>query len=370
MRQAIVVLGAVASHDCVSENVSSHEEFVPRLVTGLFGRRFEEILHAYPPAAQLAASIRVATSSGQVALEAYLRDELLNSEHEHLRRKVPAIPLYLQHLLFEVSRSYTPQPDNYDRLILEALRLDKVTFITLNYDTLLDQRLAIDAPIEEMRDYIHVGRKWALVKLHGSVNWGQPVTNELDETPTSYGYDIRPAGQPPKTFASYYARLGEAIETDRETVLRPEGSLEDALGVDLGRSRSLSVTGRMQYGDLYYPALAVPLGEADEVVCPDDHVEHLREHQRHAPGGPNILVIGYSGFDNEVRELLAWGGRPLSSLLVVNGKPETNLAAAEKIAGALGSPVHESMAFPGGFNDFAQSDSLIRYFRSLQDTGD
>ena len=51
MRQAIVVLRADASHDCASENVSSHEEFVPPLVTGLFDRRYEEILHAYPPAA-------------------------------------------------------------------------------------------------------------------------------------------------------------------------------------------------------------------------------------------------------------------------------------------------------------------------------
>ena len=180
------------------------------------------------------------------------------------------------------------------------------------------------------------------------MNWGQRVTNQLDETPTSYGYDIRPAGQPPKTFASYYARLGEAIETDRETVLRPDGSLEDARveWISADKPEPLRNGEDAVRRPLLPRARGSILGEADEVVCPDDHVEHLREHQRHAPGGPNILVIGYSGFDNEVRELLAWGGRPLSSLLVVNGKPETSLAAAEKIAGALGSPVHESMAFP------------------------
>ena len=52
--------------------------------------------------------------------------------HEHLRRRYQAVPLYLQHLFYEVSRAYTKHPDNYDRLITEALRLDRVTFVTLN----------------------------------------------------------------------------------------------------------------------------------------------------------------------------------------------------------------------------------------------
>jgi hypothetical protein len=364
VRQAIIVIGAGASYDSVSENVSSRSELQPPLVTELFDKRFEAILNDYPLAEQLAPDIRIATESGQVVLEAFLRDELLNSEYEHFRRRYHAIPLYLQHLLFEVSQRYTPQPDNYDRLILEALRLDKVTFITLNYDTLLDQRLAIDAPIERMVDYVRAGRKWALVKLHGSVNWGQRIFRIPDGPPTKPPVELA-AEAARRTFASYYARLGETIDVDPVIELRTGDSLEE-LRVEWEEPDYPYAD---REGDLYYPSLAVPLGEADTMVCPDDHAQHVRDHQSQAPGGLNVLVIGYSGLDQEVRKLLSWGGRSLSSLLVVNGSLEQSTAAAEVLARELGVEPGPDMAFAGGFNDFAQTDAISEWFRSLPDTG-
>lgn len=171
------------------------------------------------------------------------------------------------------------------------------------------------------------------------------------------------------TFAEYYARLGENIELDDEIELRPGASLDDLRVEWVSTDTELTRTG-IREGELYYPALAVPLGEADEMVCPDWHVEHVREHQRHAPGGLNLLVIGYSGVDSEVRKLLAWGERRLSSLLVVNGSLKQSLAAAEALTRDLKAPVFESMAFAGGFNDFAQSNALSDYLRGLPDTGD
>jgi len=372
VRQAIVVLGAGASFDCVSDQVSSVPEFLPPLVTGLFDKRYEEILNEYPLAEQLAPEIRRATSSGrQVALEAYLRDELLHSEHPDLRWRYHAIPLYLQHLLFEVSQQFTLHPDNYDSLIMEALRLDKVTFVTLNYDTLLDKRLAIDGQIEAMRDYIHVGRKWALVKLHGSVNWGRRLIRQ-DNSPFRYGGEPAAIGvrRRPETFAKYYAQRGEDFEVDREIELRPQESLTETRvhWSSAGTGGGL-ISPPTELAALYYPALAVPLGAEDETVCPDDHVEHVRQHQQLAPGGLNVLVIGYSGVDNEVRKLLAWGGRPLASLLVVNGTRESSLAAADALTRELKCDMTEEMAFPGGFDEFVRSGELARWFRSLPDTG-
>ena len=104
-------------------------------------------------------------------------------------------------------------------------------------------------------------------------------------------------------------------------------------------------------------------------MCPEDHVEHVRELQRHAPGGLNLLVIGYSGVDEEVRKLLTLG-RPLSSLLVVNGSEDASRGAAAVIAHEFGTEATDEMIFPGGFSDFAQSDALAEYLRGLPDTGD
>jgi hypothetical protein len=39
-------------------------------------------------------------------------------------------------------RGFTRQPDHYDVLLNLTLPLDRVVYLTLNYDTLLDQRLA------------------------------------------------------------------------------------------------------------------------------------------------------------------------------------------------------------------------------------
>lgn len=172
----LVVLGAGASYDCASDQVIRTPGLKPPLAVELFHTRFSAILNRYPFAQQLAPDIRVAINSGAVALETYLRDELRDSTHDHLRRRYPAIPLYLQHLLWEVSNQYTDHPDNYDRLLTEALRLDRITIVTLNYDTLLDSRLAIDRPLTHLRDYVNWDNRWSLVKLHGSANWGQRVS--------------------------------------------------------------------------------------------------------------------------------------------------------------------------------------------------
>jgi hypothetical protein len=175
MAKLIVVLGAGASYDCASTNVNPDLSMRPPLVKDLFDTRFQDILHEYPLAEQVAPDVRVALQGGAIALEAFLREELRDSPYPHLRSSYLALPLYLQHLFWQVGDSYALQPDNYDRLVMECLRLDRVTFMTLNYDTILDRRLAIRDPLASFDDYVKPGRSWGLVKLHGSINWGRPI---------------------------------------------------------------------------------------------------------------------------------------------------------------------------------------------------
>ena len=154
---------------------------VPPLVTGLFHGLFAGILNEYPLAESVAPDIRIATASGQVGAPRRISvrsfgTRPMNTFAAHFTwfRSISST------CCSEVSKDYAPHPDNYDRLVSEALRLDRVAFVTLNYDTLLDKRLEIHAPINAMSDYVSTTRKWSLVKLHGSVDWGRRLANQDD----------------------------------------------------------------------------------------------------------------------------------------------------------------------------------------------
>jgi hypothetical protein len=184
-RRLIVVVGAGASYDC-SRSLRD-DEFKPPLVTLLFDGRtsFAKILHEYTLAEQAAADIRPAIASGATAIEEFLRTRLRDAEDAYARQRYWQVPLYLQHLMHTVSQTdghgYTIQPDNYDALLNAALVLDEVVFISLNYDTLLDDRLFAYPPgLENIYSYIHDRRNWSLIKVHGSVNWGRPLEWDLE----------------------------------------------------------------------------------------------------------------------------------------------------------------------------------------------
>ena len=181
LRRLVVIIGAGASYDCASELVDKDPRLQPPLVKDLFSTGFAGILHRYPLAQAAAADIRRAiepVSENAVPLERYLREQMRDATDSYTRRRYRQIPLYLQDVLFTVSdtngRGYTKEPDNYNALLNRVLPLDNVLFLTLNYDTLLDDRLFIYGSPTSLPSYVS-DPGWALVKLHGSVNWGQRV---------------------------------------------------------------------------------------------------------------------------------------------------------------------------------------------------
>jgi hypothetical protein len=337
-RQLVVIYGAGASYDCASG--TTFPEYRPPLVSGLFHAQdtYMQILNQYPLAEAAAPDIRRAVAAAP--LETILREELKKSPHEYDRRRFRAIPLYLQHLLVECGKRYARHPDNYDRLNNEALRLDEVVYITLNYDTLLDRRLfAYEGGVQSMDSYITPGRRWSLIKLHGSVNWAHQIAQNVTV----------PDGD--TLLVGTFAAMGEALDLDRQIVLR--------------KTKEEIQLFRRSANNAYYPALSVPLGSPDELVCPPEHVDHLRQRLT-AFNGLNILVVGYSGLDEEMLRLLAASGNTLRSLFVVNGSTAEADAASRRIAERLAP--HENgrtpELFDGGFTKFA-ADRLHSYFAAL-----
>jgi hypothetical protein len=219
-----------------------------------------------------------------------------------------------------------------------------VLFVTLNYDVLLDQRLTLQAgAITSMDDYVREDRNWALIKLHGSVNWARAVNAPGLESVT---VDSR--------MAIAFAELGEELDQliDQEIHLR---QIADMAGFRYDAKIPV----------LFYPVLSAPLGSEDELVCPEDHVDFLRQRLE-SLDGLNLLVIGYSGLDQEVLRLLADSNNSVRSLLVINHDPEAGRETSSRIMEQFGGEAPGPGASNQDFNAWAQSSELDDYFDNLQ----
>jgi hypothetical protein len=350
MARLLVIVGAGASFDCASDKVFKDPDLRPPLVTELFASRleFSSVLRSYPLAQAAAADIRPTIESGSVAIEEFLRERLCNSNDTYARRRYRQVPLYLQELLHRVSNTrgsgYTSHPDNYDALLNATLALEEVVFISLNYDTLLDQSLSNYEPLDSKTSYLGLKRNWSLIKLHGSVNWGRKIMNDALRKRTTLESE----------------EFAHAIDKVHDDLV-----LDPNIIIHIPESRLTSIR-HDQDGAYYYPALSVPLGSADEVACPDEHLAHLRDRLKDFQP-LNILVIGYSGLDEEVRRHLSGISQPTIDLRIVNGNADAGEAAYRRLEadinprGLLTDPV-----FSGGFTEFVLSGELADFIAHLR----
>src|SRR6266487_833762 len=331
----------------------------PPLVKDLFGTNFAGILGRYPLAQAAATDIRRAIapeSENAVPLERYLRDQMRDAANLYTKRRYRQIPLYLQDLLLTVSdiggSGYTTDPDNFNALINRTLDLDDVLLLTLNYDPLVDDRLFIYGDLQDLNSYVASDPRWALVKLHGSVNWGRRIIADINrgiETVNQANASGRPISQ--------HELINKLIDTEYDQVSVGE--------IELRLHRSLDEWRYDRSDSVYYPALSIPVGEEDELVCPSEHLAAARERLGRADA-LNILVIGYSGLDREVLQLLRQSGRPAHRLLVVNGSERASFEAAERIQQACGgSGVRTDSVFRGGFSEVVRTGTLADFAATI-----
>ena len=347
MTSIVVLVGAGASYDCASPTVAVNNSWRPPLVKDLFSTRLSVVLNQYPLVQAAAADIRRVTApdaEDAVQLEQFLRETMRASRSPYTQRRYAQVPLYLQPVMHTVSTNFTSEPDNYNALLNAVLELDDVLFLSLNYDTLLDGRLAIYSPIDSLDSYIHSDPQWALVKLHGSADWARPIV--LEDGPNSTGQ---------------LAIANSIVDSLPRAILSAARPISFHPAGDLSLSRY-----DLHTRTLYYPALALPLGEEDELVCPDEHVEEARTRLARMDG-LNILVLGYSGIDTEVLRLLAEAGQKVKTLRIVNGDFEMGQLTLDRISSALRLDVgsDRSSIFAGGFTDAVTTGDLQKWVRSL-----
>ena len=291
-KRLTVILGAGASNDLgVSGRAQVEQEYQPPLARDLFkgADTFLRILNHYPRARSLAAPIADRMSRNE-DLESVLRS-LRDSPNEHTVRAFWQIPLYLQELFAAISEHYTSEPTNYSILVHELLgsAYEKVAFVTLNYDLLLEKSLEGFATWNprDLSDYIGQAPNWMLVKLHGSANWGKRVLNVPLDVP-----DMDHALKLVDKLSLDGAEFSEIEITDlRRWITPPEGGF-----------------------NLIYPSLTVPVEDKDEYSCPKAHIETLKEFLSSCP---HYLIIGVSGKDQDLLDLLKENVRTCGAVTIV-----------------------------------------------------
>jgi hypothetical protein len=116
---------------------------------------------------------------------------------------------------------------------------------------------------------------------------------------------------------------------------------------------------------VFYPALSVPLGAADEFVCPPSHRAAAQKRLAEAES-LNVLVIGYSGNDRGVLELLRESGRKIRRLLVANGSWERATRPQSGFrAHAGGATSSEDAISEGGFTQLVRSDAFRDFISGI-----
>jgi hypothetical protein len=313
----VVVLGAGAS---LGAGVN-WGNLPPPLTVDLFDEeRYGPLLEEYELAHQAGRFIVDQRAGDALSLEQILHG-LRTSEHEHHRRMAYAVPPYLQHLLHSVSATHYRQAFRYDRLIERLLQLPHVCFITLNYDVMLDRRLAAHHPLEDFEDYISEDKNWSLIKLHGSVNWVYRLSSYVEPYPPT----------------------DELQVNDQQMICRaPDASLKSIRGEFGGRD--------------YYPALALPEGSDDRLVLPFQHQRWVTRRLEAAPS-MDLLIIGYSGLDLEVLKLLNATKTQVRLMTVVNQSEETAIVVRDRFREAGINPIWVETAY-GDFGQWEEEGGL------------
>jgi hypothetical protein len=285
-----VIVGAGASHDCAGKQTQVDDRWCPPLAKDVFAPRFDEILSHYPKVQARLDEIRTRLDQGE-NVEGILRD-LYNSAQRNDNHWALGIPLYLRELFWTISRDYLGGSSKFDTLVRCALDspFDEILFLNLNYDLFLESALERygSHEFDSLSSYVPNGKRWLLVKPHGSVNWARILEN----CPTDS------AGTP------LPSRLQES----------PIFSPELRIVMWNRHSHVFYIPGGGPPGYLY-PQIVVPADRPKEFVCPQDHTDRAKAYIDNCQ---DFLIIGFSARDDDVLDLLqSMPGR--SRVMIVSG---------------------------------------------------
>lgn len=268
----MVVFGVGASYDSypsLPPDEPSNRDKHPPLASQLFDERpeFVQIVSSFPDCLEILPFLRHVPADKTI--EAVLED-LQAEAKENPRRhaQLAAVRHYIRGIIkhcedawVSVHRGVT----NFLTLLgeIEAWRArnnETVCLVTFNYDTMVEVALsAVNVKISKMSDY--VSQHCALIKLHGSVNWGRVVTNV-----PPVRSDINPA-----------AYTKELIDSAGYYMPRNDFRIDTSQLICASENVPL------------FPALAIPVVQKLHFECPEEHLQKL---DGYLPKISRLLIVG------------------------------------------------------------------------------
>ncbi|MBL4644365.1 MAG: hypothetical protein JKX80_00685 [Candidatus Pacebacteria bacterium] len=330
-----IILGAGASFDFISEkDMTADKRFKPPLAMNLLNPRlFHFIIKDYPEVSALTSSVQSALAKGK-DLEEFMEE--LKSKGLNRKKQLVALQFYLQKLFQEISDNFGKQPgNNYYELINKIKDTEReACIVTFNYDSLLEGLIPRLIERQELRAYISDDIK--IIKLHGSCEWSYFFRSMWDME----SEEIRKIG------------------IDRHLIENPE--LLFGLGTD---QKQPEVIPKRSYKDrdngFSYPALAIPLREKHDFVCPTSHVEIMKESLRKTG---KILLIGWKAADQNLLDIFTEEIKHPIEFTIVAGSKESGKEVEKELKEVLKVNCTFRI-FDGGFSQFLSHNDSDVFFQ-------
>jgi hypothetical protein len=228
---------------------------------------------------------------------------------------------------------------NYATLIgyIERFRRsdEPVVLITFNYDTLIERALSLhfdDFTFKAINDYVR-RPNYKLFKLHGSVNWGNPIVDD--------------------------ARLDvhETAERLKNAIIEISDSIQYENDVFAVLDEPQVVVKEW----VYVPAISIPVQTKSLFSCPENFLSLLESF---LDGVSNLLVIGWRGGEEHfLKRAVPVLNRnvDLNLTIVSDTDRSANETQARLVtAGLRAARVRE---YSGGFTKFILSDDVKIFLR-------
>lgn len=348
MKKLCIIVGAGASKYMVGTVSASlsliNQGWQPPLASELFTSRatFDVILRNHPKAHSVVARLKNRISNTSTSLEKELTLISKSTNPEDIR-SLKFITYYLWDIFKNISLNYlNGSPSNYDILIGSILSRDiEVMFLTLNYDLFIEESLkksGVNIAFDDINKYISKDRKWQLIKLHGSINWGRQFIHSVNNFFDINSYEIE--------------KLDLRAGLDKNITIAHLTGGNDA-HLPEGRGKTL------------YPAIAIPVEDNYDFVCPP---EHLDEAKKFLEQCKSFLVLGCRVKDENVKHLLGGSVKDVEMLRIVNGQTtrENITALGELLKIKTFQKNWIEPQFNGGFNEFLKEGQLEKFLDNLK----
>jgi len=291
MSYPLIILGAGASFDFLQRNeypphAPDLDQYLPPLTNKLFdGTKFHEIIAKYPEMHKLVDYIRVKLrADNPKTFEQILSDLYFEKVKVDKGLNVSFISLlfYISDLFGIITQKYYQANNNYGALLkMLGFYGNKAVFVNFNYDLLFERSLGLSGvkSIDEL-----LNGDFPVIKIHGASDWYWSYEVSLWEDEKKSCYEIA------LNNAEFFLNPGEKKKNWKLVINK---------STDPRRMLAINVNGLQGFS--YLPALALPLVGKNNYICPDSHIEFLKQRIGEID---RILIIGWKIGDPFLRDLI------------------------------------------------------------------